>query len=68
MDNGSIFFVFFVAPVLPAIIAIAVAITFALGIGTRVLVGAVIGVVVEFSRARRERAYIRKHQRDLAHL
>ncbi|MDQ0728355.1 hypothetical protein [Microbacterium sp. W4I20] len=68
MDNGAFFFVFFVGPLLPAIIAIAVGIMFALGVAVHALIGATVSSVVELSRSRRERSYVRKHQRDLSRL
>jgi hypothetical protein len=68
MDNGAFFFVFFVGPLLPAIVAIAAAVMFAVGVAIHAAIGAAISAIAEGSRPRRERAYVRKHQRDISHL
>ena len=60
MDNGAIL-IFVVIFILPPLM-------FAAGLAVRALTGAVISSVVELSRSRRERSYVRKHQRDMSSL
>lgn len=68
MDNGSIFYVILFGPLLPAVVAVAGGILFAVGAGIHAVIGAVISSFVELSRPRRERAYVKKHQRGISHL
>ncbi|WP_435747113.1 hypothetical protein [Microbacterium sp. PMB16] len=68
MDNGSILLVFLIGPLLPVTIAIPAVLVFGIGYVVHALTGVVISSVVEGSRPRRERAYVRKHQRDISDL
>lgn len=68
MDNGAFFYLILFGPLLPAVVAVAAGILFAVGAGIHALIGAVISSFVELSRPRRERAYVRKHQRGILHL
>lgn len=68
MDNGSILFALMLAPLLPLIIIAPLVIVFGTGFVVHALIGAVISSAVELSRSRRERAYVRKHQRDMSRL
>ena len=68
MDNGAIFYVFVLGPMLPLVFVLAAVVVFGAGYVVHALIGAVIGSFVELSRPRRERAYVKKHQRGISHL
>lgn len=65
MDNGAIFTVLIIGPLLPLVVVVAGAVLFGAGFAIHALTGTVIGTVSEMTRARRERSYVRKHQRDI---
>jgi hypothetical protein len=65
MDNGAIFYVLVFGPMLPLVVVVAGVVLFGAGFAIHALTGAAIGTVAEMTRARRERSYVRKHQRDI---
>jgi hypothetical protein len=65
MDNGAIFTVLIIGPLLPLVVVVAGVVLFGAGFAIHALTGTVIGTVSEMTRARRERSYVRKHQRDI---
>ncbi|MFK0240307.1 hypothetical protein ACIQTX_05540 [Microbacterium sp. NPDC090281] len=65
MDNGAIFYVLLFGPMLPLVVIIAAVVLFGVGFALHGLTGAVIRTIDETSRPHRERAYVRKHQRDI---
>lgn len=68
VDNGVIFYLLLFGPLLPVVIAVAGGIFFALGAAVHALIGGAVSSFVEYSRPRRERAYVKKHQRGISHL
>lgn len=65
MDNGAIFSVLVFGPMLPLVVVVAAVVLFGAGFAIHALTGAAIGTIAEMTRARREKSYVRKHQRDI---
>lgn len=65
MDNGAIFYVLVFGPMLPLVVVVAAVVLFGAGFAIHALTGAAISSVPEMTRARREKTYVRKHQRDI---
>ncbi|MGH3691441.1 MAG: hypothetical protein ACRDT7_14920 [Microbacterium sp.] len=65
MDNGALFYVLLIGPMLPLVVVVAAVVLLGAGFALHALTGVAISTVDAITRERRERTYVRKHQRDI---